>query len=559
MAVISGLYSPVMTRRNSRSRGAAAQVGAGAEPAARHRSAPPRGPRRRAPRALNAASSSRRMAPFSAFKELGAIEGDGQDGLAGLGQDRLVGGRRPSRPILRFGRGPRGRCAAMLARPSRAGRASASASSSPMCMAGIIRAASSEARPPRPPPGSGRSSQARSAARRGPRRQLRGGDRESGRWDPGWRWRPARPCAASSAPSSPVPTAPPIVRLNWTSPVACPRCRQLTAPWIATSSGVVVNPMPRPVTAVATAVYASDWTVPAWVSSPVPATRSAVPISTMGRTPQRRMARPLHDRADGPADAHGAHRQAGLERRTAHHALDQRRHVGGQPEHHDARERSHRQAGGDDGAAQERHRDERLRRGALGAHEAGPAGRRRPPGSRAMTGESQPRVLALGGRQQEECHAEGQGQRRRRGRADAVDARPARAGSAPMRTRGSEAHRHVDVEDPAPADGGGDECRPAPAPRWRPRPRRSRRRPASAPAAAAVEDVAHDGEGDGLHGARAEALDGAEDDEHQHRLRQAAERGAAHEQRQPTRKMGLRPRTSARVEKTGTVVVAVSR
>ena len=46
----------------------------------------------------------------------------------------------------------------------------------------------------------------------------------------------------------PTPTDPPMVRLNWTRPVATARRSHSTAPWMTTSSVVDISPMPTPVT-----------------------------------------------------------------------------------------------------------------------------------------------------------------------------------------------------------------------------------------------------------------------------------------------------------------------
>ena len=102
--------------------------------------------------------------------------------------------------------------------------------------------------------------------------------------------------AVTMAPSRPTPTAPPIVRLNWTRPVETARRCQGTAAWTMTRIVVAERPIPRPVIASPSAATARPPPrVPgrvAWVTTSVPNTSIEVPTSTVGRAPQRRRARP---------------------------------------------------------------------------------------------------------------------------------------------------------------------------------------------------------------------------------------------------------------------------
>ena len=110
-------------------------------------------------------------------------------------------------------------------------------------------------------------------------------------------WPDEAPAAAVTIPPrSPTPTAPPIVRLNWTSPVATAlRCHG-TAAWTITRIVVAERPMPRPVTASPSEATSSPPpSVPgriACVTMHVPRTSIDVPTSTVGRAPKRRSARP---------------------------------------------------------------------------------------------------------------------------------------------------------------------------------------------------------------------------------------------------------------------------
>ena len=102
--------------------------------------------------------------------------------------------------------------------------------------------------------------------------------------------------AVTIPPSKPTPTAPPIVRLNWTRPVATARRCHGTAAWTMTRIVVAERPIPSPVIASPSAATASPPVRSpgrvACVTTHAPTTSIAVPTSTVGRAPKRRSARP---------------------------------------------------------------------------------------------------------------------------------------------------------------------------------------------------------------------------------------------------------------------------
>ena len=312
--------------------------------------------------------------------------------------------------------------------------------------------------------------------------------------------------AVTMPPSRPTPTAPPIVRLNWTRPVATARRCQGTAAWTMTRIVVAERPMPRPVIASPSAATASP---PSSVPGPRRLRHDGGARDQHRHADQHRRPRPeaqqgppADDRTDRPADRHGRNGHPGLERRPAHDALDERRHVGRQAEHDHARER--RRSPGPaamTGTREQAEVDQRLGDAALEHDERRPAGPARPPRARASTARSSPTAARL--------------------RSPRTAARPGPAVRiagpgqvqpvAPMldplvqeaadQERRRKPDRRVDEEDPAPADGRRDDAAD----------RRSDDR-GRAPDAGeealdpgpllALEDVAGDREGDRLDGAR---------------------------------------------------------
>ena len=105
--------------------------------------------------------------------------------------------------------------------------------------------------------------------------------------------------AVRTPPITPTPTAPPIVRLKSTRPVATARRRHSTAPWITTSNVVDTRPMPTPVIAQATVTKASESMAAIWVTSNEPRTSMPLPARTIGRAPIRMRRRPAITDATG--------------------------------------------------------------------------------------------------------------------------------------------------------------------------------------------------------------------------------------------------------------------
>ncbi|HEU4673434.1 MAG TPA: hypothetical protein VFS32_11095 [Candidatus Limnocylindrales bacterium] len=91
---------------------------------------------------------------------------------------------------------------------------------------------------------------------------------------------------------TPTPTAPPIVRLNWTRPVATARRLQATELWTETSTFVVMKPIPSPVIAAPTMTSSRPSKPPIWVRIAVPTTSASAPATTTRRAPNRMSARP---------------------------------------------------------------------------------------------------------------------------------------------------------------------------------------------------------------------------------------------------------------------------
>ena len=163
-----------------------------------------------------------------------------------------------------------------------------------------------------------------------------------------------------------------------------------------------------------------------------------------------------HDRTEGPANAHGTHRHARLEWRSAHHPLDQGWDVRRQAEHHHARQRANRQACRDDRQAHQLPGDQRLGSPSLRTREE------RQKGHGTDGGTDHQRRSPADLDSQRGCQQEQRDPKRERQAADPVEPM-----LAPLHLLvqnggdqhgGNEADRNVEIEDPAPSHGGGDEA-----------------------------------------------------------------------------------------------------
>ena len=282
----------------------------------------------------------------------------------------------------------------------------------------------------------------------------------------------------------PTPTDPPMVRLNWTRPVATARRSHSTAPWMTTSSVVDIRPMPTPVTKHASIANGSVPTASSCVSSSDPTSTAAAPVRTMGRARVRSRIRPAitdaigqpMDIADTAAPASSADPpwtpwiiggtyvvwpnittparmlmpERDADQRRPHEVeVDQRRRRPSDVRH----ERGEQRRGADE------HRDHDGRRPAE-------------------------QLTALRHREQQQHDRAGQERR-----AQPVDRLPMAlellVEREPDDQAGQDADRQIDHEHPRPAHRGRDDRADRRADRPRTRPTRRRRRPASWPADAA--------------------------------------------------------------------------
>ena len=344
-------------------------------------------------------------------------------------------------------------------------------------------------------------------------------------------------------PRTPTPTAPPIVRENWTSPVTTPRRSHVTEPWITTRIVLLAKPMPRPMTAHAAASRSSPGVFTASATPIVPAVMRNDPPTTKRPRADAQQDPATDHRADRPPERHRGDGRACLEWRAAADALDERRHVCRETEQHDAREHRDREPRPDQWVSEVQQVHERLGRSALGTDEQPGEPDRGRDQDRDLRGGPAVERGALGHREQKGRH----GRREQHGTED-VEAVPAALEAlvehGPDQHAGEDADGQVDHEHPRPPDRRGDQAAESRSHDGRDAPHRGEQ-PLHLGALSWLEDVARDREGHRLDRACADPLDRAEhdsiniEDESPHSTEPPTNTAM------PKRKTGLRPIMSA--------------
>ena len=85
------------------------------------------------------------------------------------------------------------------------------------------------------------------------------------------------------APNSAAPTDIPIMRMNICDPVATPRSRHETVPWIATMNVVLQNPIPLPISSEPATGHATADARSSVRRTALPAISEAAPIAKVSR------------------------------------------------------------------------------------------------------------------------------------------------------------------------------------------------------------------------------------------------------------------------------------